>query len=308
MPKAENKPEACSSCKNKHYLLFNEGGRVHGRLCECFHCAECGGDGKIVTQDERGITFIATCRCAIMRKRLLLLSDAGIPGKFADAEFDNFKRAHQSQGTAKRVAMDFVSDYAAASERKPPRGLVFMGEPGIGKTHLMVAILKQLILEHGVDGRFVDFFQLLADIRHGYSEDMSDQAIIRPYLRSSVLVIDELAKGRNTEWELTVLDEFISSRYNADDKVTLFTTNYASEMPLKVENAATVRPGLTDTSGADFAKAHARETLGEKVGSRIYSRLAEMCDFRMIQGQDFRQKKLSDTQKYPRRPASRREQ
>ncbi|MGY8765622.1 MAG: ATP-binding protein, partial [Nitrospinaceae bacterium] len=80
--------------------------------------------------------------------------------------------------------------------------------------------------EEGVDGKFVDFFQLLSDIRHGYSQDKSEMSLIEPYLKSKILVIDELAKGRNNEWEQTILDQFISSRYNAADKITLFTTNY----------------------------------------------------------------------------------
>ncbi|NIP99089.1 MAG: ATP-binding protein, partial [Nitrospinaceae bacterium] len=175
-----------------------------------------------------------------------------------------------------------------------PRGLVFMGDPGLGKTHLAVAILKALILQGGLDCKFVDFFQLLSDIRHGYSEDLSDKAFMDPYLKARVLVIDELAKGRNTEWELTVLDQLISSRYNSSDQVTLFTTNYHSEQRIDRKEF------MTGVSQADLANSYKRESLQERVGTRIYSRLAEMCKFIMIQGQDFRQKKLSPTQRYPR--------
>ena len=152
-----------------------------------------------------------------------------------------------------------------------------MGGSGLGKTHLVVSILKQLILEEGVDGKFVDFFQLLSDIRHGYSHDQSEMSLIEPYLKSRVLVIDELAKGRNNEWEQTILDQFISSRYNAADKITLFTTNYTDQetVPFDINDRTT-----------SFCK----QSLQEKVGERIFSRLTQMCDFIKMEGDDYRTK------------------
>ena len=128
------------------------------------------------------------------------------------------------------------------------------------------------------------FFQLLSDIRYGYSQDLSEQAIINPYVAAPVLVIDELAKGRNTEWELTMLDQIISSRYNAADKITLFTTNYSDQSPNSKKD------GKSDTH-KEYGRGAvvAEETLQEKVGERIYSRLVEMCRFIKLEGIDYRQ-------------------
>jgi len=252
-------------------------------------------------QNETGRSYLADCDCTWLKKRLRLLEDAGIPGKFAEADFDSFEKHHHSQGTAKRVAVDFVADFMK-SKKNFSRGLIFMGAPGLGKTHLAVAIIKALTLEGGIDCRFVDFFQLLSDIRHGFSEDLSDKTFIKPYQDARVLVIDELAKGRNTEWELTVLDQLISNRYNAADKVTIFTTNYSVES--KIPKDAPAKSGeydsRRDASVKNYADSYMRESLQEKIGARVYSRLAEMCKFVMIQGQDLRQKGISINQRYPR--------
>ena len=152
-----------------------------------------------------------------------------------------------------------------------------MGGPGLGKTHLVVSVLKQLILEEGLDGKFVDFFQLLSDIRHGYSHDQSEMSLIEPYLTSKVLIIDELAKGRNNEWEQTILDQFISSRYNAADKITMFTTNYSDHDPVS-----------SDINGRTTVLN--KQSLAEKVGERILSRVTQMCDFIKMDGDDYRTK------------------
>ncbi len=294
MPNVQPQLDACTSCQGRGFVFLNREGHVQAETCSCYQCGLCGGEGRVFYEKENGVAFLSDCDCTLMKKRFRILSDAGIPGKFLNADFDSYDKGKQSQGRAKRIAMDFVKDWVEGKGKKNA-GLVFMGDPGLGKTHLSVAILKTLILQHGVDCRFVDFFQLLSDIRHGYSQDLSDQAILYPYLRSRVLVIDELAKGRNTEWELTVLDQLISSRYNAADKVTLFTTNYPSELAIRHD-----APSYSDNGDSSFADGYTRERLQDKIGARIYSRLAEMCKFVMIQGQDFRQKGLSKTQRFPR--------
>jgi DNA replication protein DnaC len=269
----------CQKCRGSHYVLTNHAGQVQGELCECFNCPECEGRGHVYIEDETGISSMRTCVCAGLVRRLKKLGDAGIPSKFLASHFGTYQGLYDSQKLALRIAQDFVTDFGTSQQ-----GLMFMGRPGLGKTHLAVSVIKALILEKGADCKFVDFFQLLSDIRYGYSQDLSEQAIINPYVAAPVLVIDELAKGRNTEWELTMLDQIISSRYNAADKITLFTTNY----PDQPSNSK--KDGKSDTH-KDFGRGAlvAEETLQEKVGERIYSRLVEMCRFVPLEGMDYRQ-------------------
>jgi len=280
MNKPETKPAICPECRGKHYRLNNTRGQVEAAVCSCFECGDCGGRGFVFEEDENGISSIRECTCAEMQKRLKLLNEAAIPGKFASAQFETFISQPGSVSLALRKTQDFVKDFG-----KGGQGLLFMGPPGVGKTHLTVAVIKALILEQGVRSKFVDFFQLLSDIRHGYSQDLSEQAIINPYVEAPVLVIDELAKGRNTEWELTMLDQIISSRYNAADKVTLFTTNYLNET--SNSGGSPGAGNLVDTQKSRKSWG-GEENLQEKVGNRIYSRLVEMCQFIILEGEDYR--------------------
>ena len=285
--------EICPQCRGSHYVLTNHKGYVQAELCACFNCPECEGRGHVYIEDETGISSLRECACAGLMHRLKKVGEAGIPGKFATTKLETYHPIHDSQKFALRQAQDFVHDFG-----KSQQGLLFMGRPGLGKTHLAVSVIKVLILEKGADCKFVDFFQLLSDIRFGYSQNLSEQAIINPYVATPILLIDELAKGRNTEWELTMLDQIISSRYNAADKITLFTTNYSDQTPHPKKS------GKSD-SHKEFSNSRealaSEETLQDKVGERIYSRLAEMCRFIKLEGIDYRQE-MQGKQTAPTQP------
>ncbi len=299
MTPAKPKVQLCNQCRGSHYVLTHMDGLVQGELCACFTCPECQGRGHIYIEDETGITFLRACSCAGLVNRLKKLNEAGIPGKFTSAQFGTYHPMDASQKLALRIAKDFVEDYGSSAQ-----GLLFMGKPGLGKTHLAVSVIKMLILEKGEDCKFVDFFQLLSDIRYGYSQDLSEQAIINPYVAAPILVIDELAKGRNTEWELTMLDQIISSRYNAADKITLLTTNYSDQAPVTKKKG---KGGTHIEIGAGNGRKPfaGDETLQEKVGERIYSRLVEMCRLVKLKGDDYRMV-MEDKAAAPPRPAKRR--
>ncbi|HMV67806.1 MAG TPA: ATP-binding protein, partial [Myxococcota bacterium] len=159
------------------------------------------------------------------------------------------------------------------------RGLVLWGKVGRGKTHLMIALVRELVLRHGVSARFVEFSHLLADIKSSF-ERGGTAALVEPLAQVDVLAIDELGKGRNTEFEGTVLDELVSRRYNAA-RTILATTNFE---PRQASGVAA--PNLAD----DDAQ-RAEPALIDRVSERVYSRLREMNDFVPVLGEDYRELK-----------------
>ena len=273
----------CSRCRDKKYVFINQKGKVQVEACTCFECKVCEGSRRIFEETSEGISKIRECECNSLFKRISLFNQAGIPGKFVHEDFNSFSMdppQHRTQKNAFLSSKNFIDDYV---DRKGQysQGLIYMGAPGLGKTHLVVSVIKELVMQHGVECKFVDFFELLRDIRHGYGEDISEKDFIDPYVGVKVLVIDELAKGRNTDWELTILDHFISTRYNDDDKVTLVTTNFSD----KLDNSVALSSRNNKQS---ISNAYSRFTIEEKVGARIYSRLMEMCKKVNLEGTDYR--------------------
>ena len=102
-----------------------------------------------------------------------------------------------------------------------------------------------------------------------------------------MLVIDELGKGRNTPWEQNILDVIISHRYN-NDKTTVFTTNYTDSA------ASTLQERLRSRDNPGEGEV-IKDTLRDRIGSRIYSRLREMCNFEQLRGDDRRHPVYDET-------------
>ncbi|HEX8088278.1 MAG TPA: ATP-binding protein [Blastocatellia bacterium] len=140
-----------------------------------------------------------------------------------------------------------------------------MGPCGIGKTHLSVAILHGLI-EKGVPCLFYDFGSLLKEIQKSYNtiSQTSEMEVLAPVYEAEVLVLDELGASKPTEWVCDTLRQIIGRRYN-DRKLTILTTNY------------------TDTPGDSR-----HETLEDRIGARLRSRLFEMCKTVVMEGEDYR--------------------
>src|SRR5262249_38703782 len=150
-------------------------------------------------------------------------------------------------------------------------GLLFMGPQGVGKTHLAVGIIKKLMREKNVSCLFRTFPELLKEIQNSYNpvSQSSEMSLLSPVLEVEVLVLDELGAQNPSPWVRDEVSYVLNYRYN-ENKVTILTTNY-----LDREEGAVQKPGAPDT-------------LTERIGDRMRSRLYEMCKSVDMSGKDFR--------------------
>jgi len=73
-----------------------------------------------------------------------------------------------------------------------------MGTCGVGKTHLSVAILRELIEKKGVPCLFYEFGSLMKEIQNSYSpvSQTSELTVLAPVMEAEVLVLDELGAAK----------------------------------------------------------------------------------------------------------------
>ncbi len=232
-------------------------------------CSNCGGTGWArVSRD--GIEGVVRCECVKSSRSERLLENAKIPLRYAHCELDNFDvlpSPDRSIEKAKIAAEKFVAEYPMSQ----PFGLLFIGPQGVGKTHLAVGIIKKLMRLKSVDCLFRTFPELLKEIQNSYNpvSQASELSVLGPVLETEVLVLDELGAQNPSSWVRDTVGYVLNYRYN-ENKVTILTTNYKDE-----EERKDAKIGITDT-------------LSERIGVRMRSRLFEMCKTIKMDGKDFR--------------------
>lgn len=181
---------------------------------------------------------------------------------------------------AKALAQAYVDGFITDEGKFREQGLLFIGTPGVGKTHLAVAVLGELVRRYGIRGRFVDFTSLIAQIQSTFdpSSAESKHDVLDPVINAEVLVLDELGAQKPTAWVTDTLYLILNTRYTKR-LPTIFTTNF------RLESSAA--PARSLDRGADSVLV-APELLAARIPLMLLSRLYEMAQPIVIEGEDFR--------------------
>ena len=212
-----------------------------------------------------------------------VMEQARIPLRYEHCTLDayeaSYNGAHRSLARAYRTAVDFVRSYPLETGGT---GLLLTGSIGVGKTHLAVGVLRALLSERGAQGIFYDYRDLLKRIQNSYNSNVAatEMEILQPVFDAEILVLDEIGASKPSEWVWDTVAHVLNTRYN-DRKTTILTTNYANVPPPVAGNVASITQARS---------AMREESLGERIGERMRSRLQEMCLVVEMTGDDFREK------------------
>jgi DNA replication protein DnaC len=117
-----------------------------------------------------------------------------------DYALDNFDPGF-SKNTQKAFAkvMDYIMGWKANQEGG--RGLYFCGPVGVGKTHLAVAVMNEIITKKRVPSLFVTVPELLDNMRGAYNDPGRDiDEWMDSVKNADLLLLDDLGAERANEW------------------------------------------------------------------------------------------------------------
>src|SRR3984885_15036620 len=229
-------------------------------------CAICGGSGWKITERE-GISGAEKCQCADAGRELRIEGRAGIPLLYENASVDNFILPSGNPQARRDLASVVltVRGYGREYPQGPKPGLLFLGAPGTGKTHLAVAALRGLIAR-GFEGIFYDFQSLLTRIHKGYNQasGSSEREAYQSALDVEILLLDDVGASRINDWVEDTVTSIVTHRCNSR-KATIVTSNLRD-------------PEAGDRRSSGLQEdIHSKFFLEERIGMRARSRLFEMC-------------------------------
>jgi DNA replication protein DnaC len=278
-------------------ICQGSGWRVAARTAEgaqALASAESSRPGASAGEPE--LVWAVPCDCTTGDRTERALARARVPDRYRHCDFENFETDNdienvpreqlqawnRSLAQAKLIVQRFAQEFSPVREVASEHGLLLIGPCGVGKTHLAVAALKEIVLR-GLSGLFYDYRELLKEIQDSYNAESqaTEMGVLEPVLTTEVLVLDDIGSSKPSPWALETVGYVLNTRYNKR-RVTLLTTNFLDSD--RTINAA----GPVGSRVAGMRAPTIEDSLTERVGKRIRSRLYEMCRTVEISAADYR--------------------
>ena len=181
-----------------------------------------------------------------------------IPKKFLDRSLDNFVGSDAVKKLCIEYSNKFIREVSVVKGKslfdnglsRYPGSVLFTGKTGCGKTHLAVAIIRELVKRMAVnDIRFITAPELLLEIRstfnsktkhfddYGVPCDKTEEDILSKYSTCELLVLDDLGAEKVTDFTIQSL-YLVIDRRNRNLRPTIVTTNLSLE---EIENLIDAR-------------------------------------------------------------------
>lgn len=174
-----------------------------------------------------------------------------------------FERDAEPDSKVSKIARNYVENFDEFA--KSGKGILFYGTVGTGKTFLSACIVNALI-DKGHPCLCTNFARITNNLQHTFD---GKQEYLDRLNKFDLLVIDDLASERDTEYMGEIVMNIIDSRYRSQ-KPIIITTNLTKE---ELRNPTNIR----------------RE--------RVFSRLFEMCMMVEVSGADKRKQKAMEDYK-----------
>lgn len=188
----------CDKCKDQF-------GWIEKREADVF------GNGQLVREEEVWVT----CTCVEQRRIERLAKQSQITEKFSEKKFSNFSSDVSDEvKSLARLAKKYFDDFNDIRHNQQ-NSIALLGQPGIGKTHLLMAVSNLLLAK----GKQVMYFPYVSTLKAMQANNFENDArITESACNAEILFIDDLykpvdRKPQASEWQCSKMYDIINHRY-----------------------------------------------------------------------------------------------
>lgn len=176
---------------------------------DSFKCPLCNGTGLVYNNENNRYK---QCQCMIDIKVIKELQRTGLNTKALNKSFKEFIPWNDQVKNMKDIASNYYIRFDEI-KNKENNSLALLGESGVGKTHLLIALIRNFITTKHLDICYMSYTDNMSELKQNMLNGDVYQKYMNRYKRSELLVIDDLFKGNYTEADIRIILEIINHRY-----------------------------------------------------------------------------------------------
>lgn len=239
-------------------------GVIEASMTECYHC-----DHGIAPVDDPDAYYRISkpcLHCAHLRREVKLVNAACLPVVPSNAKLDTWRTDHADETPEMRRSRAVALETARAVVDGTAPGLMLLGAPGTGKTHLMVGIARALLAKRSPSSvHFCAWNSLMSEAHKALKSGGSADKLVEPLIEADVTFIDEVGAASGAMSE-RLFDHVVQTRHDKGRRLVLATN-------------------------------HTVDALSERIGRHAMSRIGEMCVPVQLVASDRRKPAACDTER-----------
>lgn len=197
-----------------------------------YDCEKCQDKTYIIVDNRTSYP----CECEEAQEIKRKWKTSGMKEVFEEKSLDNFRLEGRPRilREAKTLAMNYTFGFSR-TEKRSNHSIAFLGTVGSGKTHLAMGIAGAL-LDKNVGVHYFSYREAITDLKQNIMNSIQYKKAIGKYMNVTVLLFDDLFKGKITESDINIVFEIINHRY-LHRKPIIVSSEYNMEQLLDLDEA-----------------------------------------------------------------------
>ena len=193
-------------------------------------CPLCHGSMWITWVDNEGCDMARRCECFVPTMARRRIAASGISAPFRAKGFKNFDTRDNPQlEKASTTCTDYCLNYQGIKESRH-NSILLLGQVGSGKTHLALASANALLDYQKIRVVYMPYREMVTRLKQNITDEDVYTRSIDTFKKATMLVIDDLLKGKTTESDINIMFEIVNYRYVCGLPVIVTSEKTTSEL------------------------------------------------------------------------------